>query len=452
MATSFFEGRHSASSRLAFVIFLLLALPACERPFVPERPPEIAEVRPDLSVVQTEATLALVLRAVSFREIASVMVNGTVLSKTGPETWQGTLALSFGLNTFVVEMKDTQGVAGGDTLYAMYLPVRFQEGPPLPLPRGGHTLTTLAGGHFLATGGVPALTDPAQPESFVLDPDLRAWQPAANLRHPRTAHAAALLPDGRVLITGGSRSESLEPSAFVETVEIFHPISNLFTEVAVKGTPIRRAHHTMSVFVLPNGPEAGTYIFIYGGRAPTGSITTPMGTRRDQRAFLLRGDTLHSLSSEPLYALAGHTQTLLFPSPPGAPAEYLISGSYFAASDEVENLAFRLRFSAENGFSLRNTSPPFAPRTRHAAAHLAPGIVVLHGGHGFTQGDQISTMEVYAAMANRFFKFSPALHTQRWGHAATNANGSRILFTGGFYANGMATTSTLLLSDNDQLP
>ena len=67
------------------------------------------------------------------------------------------------------------------------------------------TLTLLPDGRVLAAGG----EDPEGSEyvlystTEIFDPAANVWYPGPDLLEPRSSHAATLLPDGRVLLTGG---------------------------------------------------------------------------------------------------------------------------------------------------------------------------------------------------------------------------------------------------------
>ncbi len=74
----------------------------------------------------------------------------------------------------------------------------------MALDRYGHTMTALADGRVLVTGGVDYSGTPGIDTSAELwTPSSGLWAPGGALLTPRVSHTATLLADGRVLILGG---------------------------------------------------------------------------------------------------------------------------------------------------------------------------------------------------------------------------------------------------------
>ena len=71
-----------------------------------------------------------------------------------------------------------------------------------------------------------------------------AYTPTGNLTIPRTSHTATLLPDGNVLLAGGS-----SPNIPTATTELYHPSTGTFTAAGDMITP--RYDHTATL--LPVG-------------------------------------------------------------------------------------------------------------------------------------------------------------------------------------------------------
>ncbi len=95
------------------------------------------------------------------------------------------------------------------------------------IARGYHTATLLSDGRVLVAGGDPANNN----FNFVLstaeiyDPGTGTFSPTGSMVTPRAFHAAVLLTDGRVLITGG-----LGNAAELATAELYDPKAGTFKE------------------------------------------------------------------------------------------------------------------------------------------------------------------------------------------------------------------------------
>jgi N-acetylneuraminic acid mutarotase len=102
----------------------------------------------------------------------------------------------------------------------------------------------VAGGNI---GGIGAVFPWAQ----VYDPVANTWTATPNMKAARNWNAGALLPDGRVFISGGSNGKlSGDKLGILKTVEFYDPAAGTFTLSAAKmKTP--RASHTATL--LPNG-------------------------------------------------------------------------------------------------------------------------------------------------------------------------------------------------------
>ena len=425
---------------LTFLTPYLLLSAACERPFVEVRRPAVEVVTPDVQVVLEAPSTLVQVEASSFRAIDRVELNGEAMTSDGA-LWEDTLALRRGLNTFVVTAFDAEGVAGTDTFAVVHLPARSSpDAPPLPVPRGGHAATPLADGSLLVTGGTRAVNGFAEADAWRLPAEGGRFEPVrGRLLTARTGHAAPRLPDGRVLIVGGSRSDPVRRVGdLVETVELFDPATGLFEPVPFDGAPIRRAFHTASVVESERGVE----VWLFGGRGDVRYGASPfLGVRGDLRPFLFRNDSLIAVQPSPIgyreSPLAGHTQTALEPAPPDRPGRYLVAGSDFV-EEASSSVSFLLEFARFGAGDFEGAAPPLLlPRTRHAAARVEPGSVAFFGGHAGRPDRLVETSELYVGEIDRMFRFGEApFRVRRFGHSATNWSSERILLLGGFDENG----------------
>ena len=91
--------------------------------------------------------------------------------------------------------------------------------------RSGHTATLLPKGKVLVTGGidkagtVPNIQYLSTAEMF--DPASGTFTAAGNMEIERSEHAAILLLNGEVLITGGIDADNAEYLNFLRAVELF---------------------------------------------------------------------------------------------------------------------------------------------------------------------------------------------------------------------------------------
>ncbi len=446
------------STLLLAALLLAALLAGCERPFVePEAPTVELLGELDLSVVRTEARLPLAFRASSpVSQVTRVEVNGmpATFVREG-DVFLDTLRLEQGLNRIEVEAFDGMGTVGGDTLFAVYLPFQFASLAVArwPEPVGGHTATALTDGTILLTGGAAGLSSPARNAALRLDPATFTFTPlGAPMRAARTGHAAALLPDGRVLLTGGSTVVTpAEAEDFVTTLELFDPATEAFAEVPLvaadggAAAPVARAGHTVAVL---QGGDGSVSVYLYGGTANLGTAEAPrLGPSPFMRRLVFEdgagGPRLVAPNRSEGFrfaATAGHTQTALTEVGADGFGRYLVAGTSDPADLEPP-LPFELVFRS-GSLDSRRVEPMDTPRVDHAAALLSPleDLVLVTGGSDRGGQAVLATSEVFAGEAARFFRFADAtrLAAPRRGHTATNLGNARILIVGGFSASGGA--------------
>jgi galactose oxidase-like protein len=104
----------------------------------------------------------------------------------------------------------------------------FSPSGAMALGRERHTATLLADGRVLVDGGIGEraadFSDTAVLEAEIWDPATGSFSSAGQDAAGRALHTATLLPDGRVLITGGfARAERAEVVAVTASAEIWAP-------------------------------------------------------------------------------------------------------------------------------------------------------------------------------------------------------------------------------------
>ncbi len=430
----------SLPTRQAWVAALViaLALSGCERPLADLGAPSIEILAPDLSKVLTEQEIELRISVTSVNSITEVRLNDAPLepSDNGPY-WQSTFILSRGLNRLIVEAIDARDQTEVDTAIALFLPFGISlNAPHLPQGRGGHTATFTVDRGLLVAGGASTRNGPAHADAFVLAPRGRAFIRAEGLLYEaRTGHTATRLPDGRVLLMGGSRTDNLlSVSDLVETAELYEPEKDSFFVVPVVGQPIRRALHS----AILRSSNAGVFIDLYGGRGDTRYGQSPfLGVRQDLRTFEMARDTLfalHSLASAPFLdaAIYGHSVTQKYSS-----AHVVLGGNSDSGLSDDGN--FLLEYDTPVGIRLTKIPAMAFARTRHAASPLLGNFLIVFGGTQNSDQDIVIDNEVYSNAVNRFFTVPQRQGTvRRYGHTASPLSTQQVVLIGGFGVGGTA--------------
>lgn len=162
---------------------------------------------------------------------------------------------------------------------------RFTAVGKMSTPRESHTATLLTDGRILITGGHndrrAAMTVFASTEVF--DPAKKAFEPAGNMTIKRHKHAAVRLADGRVLIVGGS--DERDSRGAYSSLEIFDPQTGKFKVAGEMSSS--RYKLNGAVVLLPNGK-----VLIAGGSdgaevfdPATGKTTATAGGFGSHRLF-----------------------------------------------------------------------------------------------------------------------------------------------------------------------
>lgn len=163
----------------------------------------------------------------------------------------------------------TGGVAGSSILASteIYDPVArtWTLARPMNLPRLEPTLTTLADGRVLAAGGVTSgpgsgISSTATAELF--DPRSGSWTEVSPMLDARNEFAATLLKDGRVLLEGGLSGPAAD-SPTLAGAELFDPVVGVFTRTG----SLNAARHGHTATLLPDGR-----VLIAGGSGPGSNV------------------------------------------------------------------------------------------------------------------------------------------------------------------------------------
>lgn len=163
---------------------------------------------------------------------------------------------------------------GVRTTYAA--PYTWSAAADMPYERESHTLTLLPNGKVLMAGGT-ASAGPRS-ETAIYTRSSNTWAAAAPMMYDRALHRATLLRDGRILVTGGWNNS---PGGLA--TEIYTPSTGTWSAAAPMSQA--RSYHTATLLldgrVLVTGGDPGTPPIGIGSATselydPTGDTWTPV--------------------------------------------------------------------------------------------------------------------------------------------------------------------------------
>jgi len=290
---------------------------------------------------------------------------------------------------------------GGSASAELYDPVAgsFAITGSMLNPRVGHAAVLLPDGEVLITGGLGSAPRDcedvggpfAQSSAELYDPSTHGFKLTQSMAEPRVSHTATLLGTGKVLIVGDSNDTGVG-----STSELYDPESRRFTLTG--SMSVARYCHTATL--MPNGK-----VLIAGGGSP------PMATAEiydpTTGAFTLTGSMLT--------ARCNHTATLL------QNGLVLITGGATNGNGEASPSASAELYNPITG-SFSVTGSMVEVRDSHTATLLPNGMVLVAGGD--------STAELFDPATG---SFSPtgAMEVERSGHSATLLKNGAVLVAGG---------------------
>jgi hypothetical protein len=279
----------------------------------------------------------------------------------------------------------------------------WSAGASMASPRGDHTATLLPNGKVLVSGGYIAGSALASAE--VYDPASGTWSATGSMATPRHAYTATLLPNGKVLVSGGWDRSSLA------SAEVYDPASGTWSATGSMAS----ARHWYTATPLPNGK-----VLVSGGSVH-GSGWSSMAAAEVYDPASGTWSATAPLAS----ARHAHTATLL---PNG---KVLVSGGYPGsgrlASAEVYDPASGTWSAAASMVSAR---------AGHTATLLLNGKVLVSGtGYGPTP---TSFAEVYDP-ASGTWSVAASMITVRDGPTATSLPNGKVLVTGGSNGGPLAS-------------
>ena len=372
----------------------------------------------------------------------AVQVSPTLKSITG-DAIQGTLSFLFRTTT----------APGGDVPLPTTTQLHATLGK-LNVGRRSHTAVELVDGRVLFAGGFSAgyaVTQTAE----LYNPSTETFALTGSMNRPREGHVAVRLADGRVLVAGGWYQAAAEVMNAQSSAEIFDPSTQTFTEVA----PMETERGDAAALLLPDGR-----VLVTGGSRPAGAFledhlsaeifdpgTNAWTTLPTEMNF---SHAVHSMVDlgDGRFLIAGgsfdlgyeiyNTVTGLFtalPPPVGESPRFGGTAASFSNGDVVVcggdaggTVAY---FDRAATVTIQTGSGLGAARSYATAVPIAADQVLVAGGIDFAHGNVILTtcdLIVKSGIAgSRTYSTSVRLPTGLANHTATRLQNGKVLFAGG---------------------
>jgi uncharacterized delta-60 repeat protein len=337
----------------------------------------------------------------------------------------------------------------------------------LKTSRSGHTATLLPNGKVLVAGGaIGNLASASYLSSAELyDPATETWTPTGAMHAKRSSPSMTLLKTGKVLVAGGYYDDPVTGSTYLDTSELYDPIAGTWS-VLTNRLNAGRVWHTATLLpdgkvLIAGGSTSGPIghlasAELFDPSAETWTETSFLNTARyyhtatllpNGKVLVVGGDDviyphIHYLSSAELYdPLTGtwtqtgslnearefHTATLL---PRG---QLLIVGGVgnagFLASAELYD-PITGTWTTTNGLAF--------PRRSHKATLLPGGRVMVTGG---VTTNHVYSTEVFDSDNGACTNTQP-LSVERYSPTATLLENGKVLLAGGYGVNGVNVSVT----------
>jgi N-acetylneuraminic acid mutarotase len=262
----------------------------------------------------------------------------------------------------------------------------------LDVQRLNHTATLLPDGAVLVAGG-SASGGESLASATLYHPESGTWTAAADMGEQRAVHSATPLTDGRVLVAGGI-GMGFPTGTTLASAELYDPASRTWTATGDMGD----ARSGQAATLLADGTvlvTSGGTAEIYDPEAGTWSPTGNLSSARD-----------------------GHTATLL------SDGRVLAAGGRAGGGTDFESAEL---YDPSTG-TWTVTGDMTEVRVEHSATLLPDGTVLVAGG---TSLDPSATAEVYDPGSGTW-SATGSMVEARFSYAATLLADGRVLAAGGF--------------------
>lgn len=295
-------------------------------------------------------------------------------------------------------------------------------------PRMLAAAAALPGGRVLVTGGTTGTTNVATTDIY--DAATNSWTVAPPMASARALHTATALADGRVLVVGGLDRDNNGLS----TTELFDPVTGAWTDGAPLPDPGRYDHSAVLVngqVLVAGGLAPGPGPTYSGSPAPVAAATLyqpapPPSAGSWTSAGSLAAPGLTPVSGSALAVVDGTSCAAATPAPASC-GEVIMPGGVSATGDSSQVALFDVATTTWTA------GPPLVTARAGATATTLPtGMVLVVGGAGASgQVPAPESAQVYDPGANAWRSTYRPMSVGRSGHTATALADGRVLVTGG---------------------
>lgn len=330
---------------------------------------------------------------------------GSALSKA-------TITLCIGLFvTATLILSGCGGGGGSSTSPATNTSATWIATGSLITGRADYTSTLLPNGKVLVTGGIGATNVLASSELY--DPATATWSTTGNITTARFGHTATLLPNGKVLVTGGMTTLSAPYNA-TNTTELYDPATGNWT-VKANMITVRDGHTatflTNGKVLVSGGSDNSSYFASAELYDPSADTWTSTGSMANPHAW--------------------HSATQL------TNGKVLVAGGAGGSTNSAE-LYDQLAgtWSATGNLTVG--------RSVHTAILLSNGKLLVAGGWGSSLSN-IASAELYDSVSGTWTS-TGSLITARSGFTPVILANGKVLVAGGISGNlggGMIASAEL---------